>query len=79
MVKSTYYFVKELVAEAVCVISNQKLTEKVVYGMKSRVSRHMEQFGTLDSRGKHEMLHNSSEYSHLGRAASLLGVVNNFD
>jgi len=36
MVKSTYHFVKEFEAEAVCVISNQKLTEKVVYGMKSR-------------------------------------------
>ena len=38
---------------------------------------HMEQFGTLGSRGKHEMLHNSSEYSPPGRATSLLGVVNN--
>ena len=36
MVKLTYHVVKEFEAEVVCIISNQKLTEKVVYGMKSR-------------------------------------------
>ncbi|KAH9922827.1 nonribosomal peptide synthetase 12 [Epithele typhae] len=36
MVKLTYRLVKEFDAEAVCVISNQKLTRKVVYGMTSR-------------------------------------------
>ena len=36
MVKLTYRLVKEFNAEAVCIISNQKLTEKVVYGMMSR-------------------------------------------
>ncbi|KAH9480438.1 Adenylate-forming reductase 03009 [Psilocybe cubensis] len=36
MVKLTYRLVKEFNAEAVCVISNQKLTQKVVYGMMSR-------------------------------------------
>ncbi|KAF9013277.1 nonribosomal peptide synthetase 12 [Cyathus striatus] len=36
MVKLTYRLVKEFDAEAVCVISNQKLTRKVVYGMMSR-------------------------------------------
>lgn len=36
MVKLTYRLVREFKAEAVCVISNQKLTEKVVYGMMSR-------------------------------------------
>ncbi|KAF4617144.1 hypothetical protein D9613_005935 [Agrocybe pediades] len=36
MVKLTYRLVKEFNAEAVCVISNQKLTRKVVYGMMSR-------------------------------------------
>ena len=35
MVKLTYRLVKEFVAEAVCIISNQKLTRKVVYGMMS--------------------------------------------
>ncbi|GLB38322.1 putative adenylate-forming reductase, a natural product biosynthesis enzyme that resembles non-ribosomal peptide synthetases, yet serves to modify one substrate, rather than to condense two or more building blocks [Lyophyllum shimeji] len=33
MVKLTYRMVKEFDAEAVCIISNRKLTEKVVYGM----------------------------------------------
>ncbi|CAA7261580.1 unnamed protein product [Cyclocybe aegerita] len=36
MVKLTYRLVKEFNAEAVCIISNQKLTQKVVYGMMSR-------------------------------------------
>ncbi|KAI0355003.1 nonribosomal peptide synthetase 12 [Trametes cingulata] len=36
MVKLTYRMVKEFDAEAVCIISNQKLTQKVVYGMMSR-------------------------------------------
>ncbi|KDR82824.1 hypothetical protein GALMADRAFT_134375 [Galerina marginata CBS 339.88] len=36
MVKLTHRLVKEFNAEAVCVISNQKLTRKVVYGMMSR-------------------------------------------
>ncbi|EIW59229.1 nonribosomal peptide synthetase 12 [Trametes versicolor FP-101664 SS1] len=36
MVKLTYRLVKEFDAEAVCIISNQKLTQKVVYGMMSR-------------------------------------------
>lgn len=36
MVKLTYRLVKEFNAEAVCVISNQKLTRKIVYGMMSR-------------------------------------------
>ncbi|GJF00261.1 nonribosomal peptide synthetase [Phanerochaete sordida] len=36
MVKLTYRLVKEFDAEAVCIISNQKLTQKVVYGMTSR-------------------------------------------
>lgn len=36
MVKLTYRLVKEFNAEAVCIISNQKLTERVVYGMTSR-------------------------------------------
>ncbi|KAL4250630.1 Adenylate-forming domain-containing protein [Abortiporus biennis] len=36
MVKLVYHLVKETNAEAVCIISNQKLTEKVVYGMMSR-------------------------------------------
>lgn len=36
MVKLTYKLVREFDAEAVCVISNQKLTQKVVYGMMSR-------------------------------------------
>lgn len=36
MVKLTYRMVKEFNAEAVMIISNQKLTEKVVYGMMSR-------------------------------------------
>ncbi|KAF9445393.1 nonribosomal peptide synthetase 12 [Macrolepiota fuliginosa MF-IS2] len=36
MVKLTFRLVKEFNAEAVCIISNQKLTEKVVYGMMSR-------------------------------------------
>ncbi|KAI5117922.1 hypothetical protein M0805_002001 [Coniferiporia weirii] len=36
MVKLTYRLVCEFEAEAVCVISNQKLTKKVVYGMMSR-------------------------------------------
>ncbi|TFY80212.1 hypothetical protein EWM64_g3797 [Hericium alpestre] len=36
MVKLTYRLVREFNAEAVCIISNQKLTDKVVYGMMSR-------------------------------------------
>jgi len=36
MVKLTYRLVREFDAEAVCVISNQKLTQKIVYGMMSR-------------------------------------------
>ncbi|EMD40260.1 secondary metabolism protein [Gelatoporia subvermispora B] len=36
MVKLTYRLVKEFEAEAVCVISNQPLTRKIVYGMMSR-------------------------------------------
>jgi len=36
MVKLTYKLVKEFNAEAVCVISNKKLTDLVVYGMMSR-------------------------------------------
>ena len=36
MVKMTYQLVREFDAEAVCIISNQKLTRKVVYGMMSR-------------------------------------------
>ncbi|KAH9065350.1 hypothetical protein EDB87DRAFT_1595365 [Lactarius vividus] len=36
MVKLTYRLVREFKAEAVCIISNQKLTQKVVYGMMSR-------------------------------------------
>ncbi|KAF9256543.1 nonribosomal peptide synthetase 12 [Marasmius fiardii PR-910] len=36
MVKLTYRLVREFNAEAVCVISNQKLTRKVVYGLMSR-------------------------------------------
>ncbi|KAH8114567.1 nonribosomal peptide synthetase 12 [Phellopilus nigrolimitatus] len=36
MVKLTYRLVREFKAEAVCIISNQKLTRKVVYGMMSR-------------------------------------------
>ena len=36
MVKLTYRLVREFNAEAVCIISNQKLTRKVVYGMMSR-------------------------------------------
>ncbi|KAI0070625.1 nonribosomal peptide synthetase 12 [Panus rudis PR-1116 ss-1] len=36
MVKLTYRLVKDFNAEAVCIISNQKLTQQVVYGMMSR-------------------------------------------
>jgi hypothetical protein len=36
MVKLTYRLVKEYNAEAVCIISNKTLTDKVVYGMVSR-------------------------------------------
>jgi len=36
MVKLTYKLVREFKAEAVCVISNKKLTDQVVYGMMSR-------------------------------------------
>lgn len=36
MVKLTYRLVREFNAEAVCIISNQALTRKVVYGMMSR-------------------------------------------
>ncbi|KAF9475655.1 nonribosomal peptide synthetase 12 [Pholiota conissans] len=44
MVKLTYRLVKEFNAEAVCVISNQKLTRKVVYGM---ISRGIPAFGAI--------------------------------
>ena len=37
MVKLTMKLVREFNAEAVCVISNQKLTQQVVYGMMSRL------------------------------------------
>lgn len=36
MVKLTLRLVREFEAEAVAVISNQKLTQKIVYGMTSR-------------------------------------------
>ena len=36
MVALSYKLYKEFNAEAVCIISNQKLTQKVVYGMTSR-------------------------------------------
>jgi len=36
MVKLSYRLYKEFNAEAVIIISNQKLTEKVVYGLMSR-------------------------------------------
>lgn len=36
MVAMTYRLYKEMGAEAVCIISNRKLTEKVVYAMESR-------------------------------------------
>ncbi|KIK52042.1 hypothetical protein GYMLUDRAFT_251511 [Collybiopsis luxurians FD-317 M1] len=36
MVALTYKLYREFDAEAVCVISNQRLTRKIVYGMKSR-------------------------------------------
>lgn len=36
MVKLVYRLVREFDAEAVCIISNQKLTQKLVYGMTSR-------------------------------------------
>ena len=36
MVKLVYHLVQETNAEAVCIISKQSLTEKVVYGMMSR-------------------------------------------
>ncbi|KAJ8517871.1 hypothetical protein ONZ45_g4969 [Pleurotus djamor] len=39
MVKLTYKMVRDFDAEAVCIISNQKLTSKVVYGMMSRDER----------------------------------------
>ncbi|EJD44029.1 nonribosomal peptide synthetase 12 [Auricularia subglabra TFB-10046 SS5] len=44
MVKMTYKLVEEFKAEAVCIISNQKLTRKVVYGM---VSRGIPAFGAI--------------------------------
>ena len=44
MVKLTYRLVREFNAEAVCIISNQKLTRKVVYGM---VSRGIPAFGAI--------------------------------
>ncbi|GLB34658.1 putative adenylate-forming reductase, a natural product biosynthesis enzyme that resembles non-ribosomal peptide synthetases, yet serves to modify one substrate, rather than to condense two or more building blocks [Lyophyllum shimeji] len=44
MVKLTYRLVKEFNAEAVVIISNQTLTEKVVYGM---VSRGIPAFGAI--------------------------------
>jgi hypothetical protein len=36
MVKLIYRLFKEFDAEAVCIISNKKLTDKVVYGLNSR-------------------------------------------
>ena len=36
MVKLAYRMYKDFDAEAVCVISNQRLTQKVVYGLMSR-------------------------------------------
>lgn len=36
MVKLTYLVAKEYQPEAVCIISNEALTRKVVYGMVSR-------------------------------------------
>ena len=36
MVRMTLRLVKEFEAEAVCIISNQKLTRKLVYGLTSR-------------------------------------------
>lgn len=36
MVKMSYQLYREFDAEAVCIISNQKLTQKVVYGLMSR-------------------------------------------
>jgi hypothetical protein len=44
MVRLTYRLVREFNAEAVCVISNPKLTQKVVYGM---VSRGIPAFGAI--------------------------------
>jgi hypothetical protein len=44
MVKLTWRLVQEFEAEAVIIISNQKLTEKVVYGM---VSRGVPAFGAI--------------------------------
>ena len=44
MVKLNYRLVREFNAEAVCIISNQKLTRKVVYGM---VSRGIPAFGAI--------------------------------
>ena len=44
MVKLTYRLVREFNAEAVCIISNQKLTREVVYGM---VSRGIPAFGAI--------------------------------
>ncbi|KAI0304358.1 nonribosomal peptide synthetase 12 [Multifurca ochricompacta] len=44
MVKLTHRLVREFKAEAVCVISNQKLTQKIVYGM---VSRGIPAFGAI--------------------------------
>jgi len=36
MVKLAYKMYKDFDAEAVCIISNQKLTQKMVYGLMSR-------------------------------------------
>lgn len=44
MVKLTYRLVKQFNAEAVCIISNKPLTDKVVYGM---VSRGIPAFGAI--------------------------------
>ncbi|KAF8270856.1 hypothetical protein EI94DRAFT_1722080, partial [Lactarius quietus] len=44
MVKLTYRLVREFKAEAVCIISNQTLTQKVVYGM---ISRGIPAFGAI--------------------------------
>jgi len=44
MVKLTWRLVREFDAEAVIIISNQPLTEKVVYGM---VSRGLPAFGAI--------------------------------
>ncbi|KAG6855880.1 hypothetical protein H0H87_009769 [Tephrocybe sp. NHM501043] len=44
MVRLAYHMVKDFEAEAVIIISNRKVTEKVVYGM---VSRGIQAFGAI--------------------------------